>query len=633
MKWQHLMAFVWLRWRLGINQVRKSGVFGMVVLAILIVLGVTISFCSFFATFAIGYLALTDVRPPILLFIWDGVVALFLLVWLTSLLADLQRSDALTLTKFLYLPVSPTGAFLVNYLSSLLSLRLILFVPAMMGLILGMALSRSLLVLLGLPLLFAFFLMVTALTNQFQGWLASLMANKRRRRTVVVMLTFGLFLTIQLPNIVFQIWRPQLGKQDVDRQVAMAERQAKRQRIEVEEIELQTKLQAKQITPASMKERTDELAEQLQELQESDTQEAERAYESDAAAKERGMWVAYALNIVIPAGALPLGISTLVEGSILPAVLGFLGMTLIGSLSLARSYQTTLRIYTGQIGSARRKIPRKEQLPRAEKQGDLFLEKKLPWLGEAASAVALCTLRSQSRAPEAKMLLLTAPLILVIFGAITLTQSNGIAGYLLPFLPQAAMAMISFTSMQIVGNQFAYDRAGFRSFVLCGVPRRAILLGKNLAIAPFALGLGFIAAIVLQCFLPLSIDHFVATAPQFISMYLLFCLVGNLLSILAPMPVAPGSMRPVKPNLSYVLLQMLFPFVFMAILATTFIPLGLEQLLRSLEYSNSIPIALILTLVEFVLVLFIYYFALGAEGQLLQWREQKILDIIAPKAE
>ncbi len=49
--------------------------------------------------------------------------------------------------------------------------------------------SRGSLLLRVLPLLAAFLLMVTALTYQFQGWLASLMSNPRRRRTVIVMIT------------------------------------------------------------------------------------------------------------------------------------------------------------------------------------------------------------------------------------------------------------------------------------------------------------------------------------------------------------------------------------------------------------------------------------------------------------
>ena len=58
-----------------------------------------------------------------------------------------------------------------------------------------------------LPLSAAFLLMVTALTYQFQGWLASLMSNPRRRRTVVVAATAVFVLIFQLPNLLQLRWR------------------------------------------------------------------------------------------------------------------------------------------------------------------------------------------------------------------------------------------------------------------------------------------------------------------------------------------------------------------------------------------------------------------------------------------
>ena len=48
--------------------------------------------------------------------------------------------------------------------------------------------TKGILLLPVLPALAAFLLMVTALTYQFQGWLASLMSNPRRRRTVIVVI-------------------------------------------------------------------------------------------------------------------------------------------------------------------------------------------------------------------------------------------------------------------------------------------------------------------------------------------------------------------------------------------------------------------------------------------------------------
>src|SRR5207245_1387772 len=74
-----------------------------------------------------------------------------------------------------------------------------------------------------LPLVAAFLLMVTALTYQFQGWLAALMVNKRRRRTVIVVATMAVILIAQLPNIINFVgpWnrhRPAQSEQDLKEQ-------------------------------------------------------------------------------------------------------------------------------------------------------------------------------------------------------------------------------------------------------------------------------------------------------------------------------------------------------------------------------------------------------------------------------
>src|SRR5205085_9960542 len=133
---------------------------------------------------------------------WDGMVLAFLFSWTIGLLAELQRSEALSIDRFLHLPVAPSGVFLINYLSSLLSINMLLFAPLMLGLILGQAVGSGLAFLALLPLLLAFWLAVTAVTYQFQGWLAALMVNQRRRRTIIVMLTFGIILVSQLPGLI-----------------------------------------------------------------------------------------------------------------------------------------------------------------------------------------------------------------------------------------------------------------------------------------------------------------------------------------------------------------------------------------------------------------------------------------------
>src|SRR5262245_2744474 len=118
------------------------------------------------------------------------------------MLTELQRSESLSMQNFLHLPVSVSGVFVLNYLGSLLSLTMVVLVPAMVGLTLGMIFGHGPATIVVLPLLAAFLLALTALTYQFQGWIASLMINKRRRRTIVMLITTAFILLAQMPNII-----------------------------------------------------------------------------------------------------------------------------------------------------------------------------------------------------------------------------------------------------------------------------------------------------------------------------------------------------------------------------------------------------------------------------------------------
>jgi len=151
--------------------------------------------------FLIGQYTLSRSSPEVILYVWDGMVLAFLTLWTTGLIAELQRYDVLSLDKFMHLPVSPVGAFGINYLSSLFCPTLLLFVPAMVGLSLGLVVARGAAMLTLAPLLASLLLMVTALTHQFQGWLASLMANQRRRRTIIFLLTALFIVLAQAPNL------------------------------------------------------------------------------------------------------------------------------------------------------------------------------------------------------------------------------------------------------------------------------------------------------------------------------------------------------------------------------------------------------------------------------------------------
>ncbi len=507
MNWEHFRTFVWLRWRLLVNQLKRGGLGNRVLLALLGGAAVVLATVLFAASLVIGLLALRGASDEVILYVWDGVVLALLFFWTAALLSELQRSEDLSLDKFLHLPVSLSGAFVVNYLSSLISLNLLLFVPTMVGLSLGLAIDRGPKMLLLLPAVAALLLMITAVTHQFQGWLASLMVNQRRRRTIIVTVTVAFVLLAQLPNLVSQ-WS---FMREPDARV--------QERINAEK-ELARARSDGLVTQPVYEQRLNKLrSDYLAQREEISRQKWEKLAQ-----------VTTYVSLFLPPAWMPLGAKAAAEGKTWPVLLATLGMTLIGTASLWRSYRTTLRIYTGQFNASRRKsvvaMPAKAVAPTVLH----LLEKQLPWVPEQASAVAVSSFRALLRAPEIKMLLLSPIFMMIVLGPM-IARGAHMPEEARPLLGFGATAFILLGLIGLVGNQFGIDRSGFQMFMLCGAPRQDILLGKNLATAPFALGMGLAVAIAMQIFLPVRFALFLAVPLQLVSMYLLFCLLANWLSI------------------------------------------------------------------------------------------------------
>jgi hypothetical protein len=364
----------------------------------------------------------------------------------------------------------------------------------------------------------------------------------------------------------------------------------------------------------------------------------ERYRQSSAEAAE----IARLANLVVPLGWLPLGAMTAAEGNLHYAALAVLGMALIGAASLRRAYRTTVRLYTGQFTAGKgRPAPAPaapapaepaRAVPERGRRLDL-LEKKLPWVSEQTAAIALSSFRALTRAPEVKMLLLTPIIMVVLFGAMFLRASTEPPAAVRPLLATGALAMTLLTMLQLLGNQFGFDRGGFRVFVLCPARRSDILLGKNLALAPLALALALAGAAIVQVAYPMRLDRFLALVPQAISMYLLFSLLANCLSIMAPMPIAAGSLKPANMRLVVVVLHFVCLFLLPVAIAPTLVPIGLELLLEALGVVEGLPIALALGILECVGVVFLFRWLVGWQGVWLQAREQRILEIVTTKAE
>jgi len=613
--WQHLKTFLWLRWRLIANRNRRSGKGAIILQAILAATLAAGGLLSFVGGIAFGYYILPKAPPPVFMYVWDGIVVAFLFMWMVELMIELQRSELLSLDKFLHLPVSLGGAFVINFVGSISSLGMVIFMPLMIGLSIGLVFSVGPVMLLLFPLIGAFALMVTALTHQFRGWLASLMVNQRRRRTVITIVTFSFVLLTQIPNIIG------VASGGWGRRPGTAQSIAARREIE----KLDIALAQQQIS----KEEYDARVRSLRRPPQNESRQ--QFYET-----------ARTINKVIPLGWLPYGAAEGFEGRPLAALLGMTGLAVIGVASLRRSYITTLRLYTGQFSG---KAPRATSMPVAtpvstgsgassKKYPAAFMEQVFPKVSEYVSVITVSSFRSLIRAPEAKMLLMSPIVMLFVFGGMTYNQSGNPPPELVrPLMVAGGYAFMLFMMVGLLGNLFGFDRSGFRVFVLSSAPRKDILMGKNLANAPMALAFMFITALALQIMRPMRVDHYIAILLQMIPMYLIFCLVGNFLSMIAPMPMAMGSLKPVKPKAIVILIQMAFVFVFPIAMAPTLIPLGIEFLLSWFKVWAWFPAYLLFTIVEVALVVWLYGEVLERQGRMLERRELRILEVVTTKVE
>jgi hypothetical protein len=604
--WEHVKAFLWLRWRLAVNQMRRSGPGGSVVAVLFTALMVAGGVVGLLAGALVGFLPLRDAPPRVVMAIWDVAIVGFVFFWIVGLIAELQHSDALSLDRFLHLPVSPSGAFLINYIGSSVSLSLVVFLPAMLGLAFGLTVSRGPGMLPLFPLVAAFFVMMTAVTHQFRGWLASMMTNPRRRRTIIAVVPLLFVMAFQIQPM----WST-FGPGARERRAAREESRRVRR-------ELDEDLAAGRITKEEYDRR----------------RPAPPDSDPDA-----GYDAARRANMVLPPGWLAYGAEAAAEGRTWPPLAGIAGMALIGVVSLRRSYGTTLRLYRGDFDRTRRATAspaaadstRTSEAPSAG--GGTLLERQLPWTSDPVAAVALAGFRSALRAPEVKMSLLMTPVFMLVVFTGMFSRSDGLHELLKPMQAAGLAAFVMVIGMLgPAGNQFGFDRGAFRAFVLSPIRRRDILVGKNLGLLPLAVPTMLVIIGVTQWFSPMRLDHLAGVLIQIVPIYLLFCLAANLLSILGPMTLKPGSGMPAR----HQGLRSFYPLIFMLLipvpLGLTFLPLGVEALL-SLTETSRFPAYLALGLVQALATVALYRVAVRWQGGLLQDREQEILEIVAARAE
>jgi len=585
MNWDQLKTILWLRWRLSRNQLFRGSNVGGVLLIILGIISLLLIGLICTGTTLAGYFALREVKPEIVLIVWTIAVLVFLFVWTLGLLIELQRSESIDLQRLMHLPVRLGQVFVINYIASHATFSLFILVPAMVGLTIGLALGRGLLFLLLLPLIASCVYMITAWTYCLRGWLASLMSNPRRRRTVIMCFTLTFVLLGQAPNLYFNVLR-RTGNRPPPNE---------------------------------------------------STEDRERRQAANEA-QMRNMWNnLIAAQKFIPPMWLPLGAKGAADGNPLPALLGTIGCFAIGTLGLRRAYSSTVKYYHGDSGKkAAAAQPQENETPQplAKPRYSKLIELRLRGLPEPAAAVAGATMRSMMRAPEVKMALGTSLIVVIILGATVFVRAApNVPEIGKPFMGTAAAAFTLFMLFQFVGNQFGLDRDGFRVLVLSPVSRKHLLLGKNLAMVPVVAGFGGVLVVLLSFWLKVPLLAAVASLFQLVVMTLSLLLFGNLLSILLLFRIQQGSMKPTKPPFLKMLGLVFCQFFFPVILTPAVLPPLAGLLWQKAGGTALLPVNLILSLVLAALAITGYWLALEPLANLYSRRELAILKSVTSEEE
>ena len=581
MDWSQLRTIIWLRWRLTRNQWSRNQLNAVLIMIVAVAL-LVLSVVSGVAGVLVGFFILAERSPTRLLIAWDLFFGAFLFAWMIGMISEIQRSETIDISRMLHLPISLRDIFLVNYIASHLTLSIILFLPLILGLSLGLMLSGQWLMIWMFPLVLSLVFMITAWTYCLRGWLAALMVNKRKRRAIIAVVTFSFIVLVQLPNIISNLAHDRKKHRPDTVKSAPLDEQATRQPVSRSRRPIPNAvLLAHKVVPF--------------------------------------LWVGN-------------GAMSLAGGNALPAVLSAIGAFGIGGLGLRRAYRTTIRFYQGHtVGRRSKQRPKTKKVSTVRKN---FLERQLPGIPDEAAALALAFFRCLTRAPEVKMALATNFIMLLLFGTMFFARRiSSLSDNLKLFVVSGPIVFTLLGMSHLMLNQFGFDRGGFRQLVLLPVPRRHILLGKNLSFLPIAVGFGLTFLVLVKIILGISFTIVLAAGLQLLATFMLLSIAGNLISILVPYRITPGSMKRTKTSAMTCFLIFISRLSFPVAMVPMLLPPAAGLLMSRLGWLPAGPVILLLSMLLLGLLIFFYRLSLPGLGNLLLRREKQILKVVTEKVE
>ncbi|MFC1735263.1 hypothetical protein ACFL1X_04045 [Candidatus Hydrogenedentota bacterium] len=586
-----IRALVWLKYIIFKRTLFKGHLASTVVFALVTPLLVLLCIAVGIGAFFIGRELVEPGEARHILIVMDVFLGIVLLFWMVGLLSELQRSETVDFRKMLYLPVSLKAVFALNFAVSLLSPMLFFFAFGILGLLLGLTVNFGPIVWLGLPLSVLFYLCLSSWTYYVRGMLNILMANKRRRRAILLALSLLFILVFQLPYFLSL-----MQSRGEDRTYMSHE------------------------YPFTVDE--DESAE-VTELR------RQRYHTRKEQESQSTQWLLATGNQLVPLGWLPYGMYALLDGKAGAFSLCFLGIGSLGSLALGLGFRSTWRFYHG---AASRRIEKEkkrkdEMLPSRISAKEGLIMKELPVVGPDTSAVAMASFLSYVRHPRTRICVLMTIIFGIIFaGAYAPTDIENVPGFARTLIPAGLVAWVMVSFLQFICNVFGMDRDGFRMFILLPTPRKKFLLGKNLGLFPIIAVLSVLFVVVGGVVLKISLISGLVALMNVCVLYIFLCIAGNVFSIYFPYYVPPETMRAGSGKgvafLGMLLFMILMPFLMLP----TIFCLFLDEIVFFITGCRFMIFGLLGSMACLALAVYGYRISLTQTGRLLQGREIVLLD-------
>lgn len=641
------MALCYLRYHMRRNAWQRDSIIGRVVTLVFLVMAfIGVGIAGVLGAIT-GFVFHVKLDAEWHMVYWTVICGIFMLMWTIHFSSELFRNDALTLDRFMHLPLALSHAFALNYLNSLINFPIVYFLFFTSGAIVGSAfvLGPGTLLLLIPLLLYLFF--ITSLTSQFQGAIAAWIANPRRRQ--LAMMGFSLFFIVVMPLLAIGLPRSQrtsppapqtdpietqgepTDPMGVTANNSAPNREGNLQGIENREQADSTQADSQQANrePAEIERRDSERA--VTDPVTGDVAATSRKPISRKSNDDADRW---APSLAIAQWLLPplwlAGCASAMSAGNFLGVAGLSLLMLVLSVgSMRRGFATTVRYYQHGFGKEVVKTTARATVIPNRSSSTRLIERRIPGIDETTSAIVMQTWIAMWRAPELKLMLL-APIIQPFLGLFLIRMWSHFEGEAIKTCVTLGIAGFGlYTSSGVFGNQFGLDRGGFRMWVLSPIERWAILHGRNVAYGILAWTAGLILILAVGIYWKLPFDKIVFVALALLAYMPFYLLVSNLMAILSPFGLAPGALQPKTFSWKHIAINLLLSTLHPALLFWAMLPLFIEWGCRAwLPSTLGWPIAAAMEVPWCVLSFLAYRWILPYMGQILEAWELKILPTV-----